>query len=47
MNLIADESGLIPSDLNAKRGFMVCLIVAPHGSSRTTHAVQLDKRQVV
>jgi len=44
MNLIADGSGLIPSDLNAERGFMVCLIVAPHCSSRTTHAVQLDKR---
>jgi hypothetical protein len=30
MDLSADVSGLIPSDLNTERGLMDCLIADPH-----------------
>jgi hypothetical protein len=42
MDVSADGSGLIPSDFDAERGLVGCLIVADP-SSRTT-AVQLDNR---
>jgi hypothetical protein len=40
MDLSADISGLIPSDLDAERGLTDCLIVDPHGSGPTSSLPQ-------
>jgi hypothetical protein len=41
MDLSADGSGLIPSDLNTERGLMGCLIVNPHCSGPTSSLPQM------
>src|ERR1700674_1702506 len=40
MDLSADVSRLIPSDLNAERGLVGCLIVDPHCSDPTSRLPQ-------
>ena len=40
MDLSADGSGLIPSDLDTERGLMGCLIVDPHCSDPTSSLPQ-------
>jgi hypothetical protein len=44
MKLIADISGLMPTDLNTERGRVGFPFVDPRCCSRTTRVVQLDNR---
>jgi len=41
MNLSADRSGLIPSDLSLERRLVGCLLIEPHGSERMSSQPQM------